>query len=189
MKSINQYYNKTRARLLSCKDKQGLKIHTRRLQQLLLKRTNKIKDFFHKVSRRLIDYAVANDFGRLVIGYNKMWKQHIMLGRRMNQIFVSVPFLTLVRQIQYKASLVGIDVILVDESHTSKVSFIDDEPIKYHRTYVGKRVQRGLFKSSKDLLMNADVNGGYNIGRKAVPEAFAVDGIEGVGLHPYSVAI
>ncbi|MFX1342088.1 MAG: hypothetical protein ACFFAL_05260 [Promethearchaeota archaeon] len=38
-------------------------------------------------------------------------------------------------------------------------------------------------------LLNAEQFLAYNIGRKAVPEAFAVDGIEGVGLHPYSVTI
>jgi putative transposase len=95
----------------------------------------------------------------------------------------------LVKQIQYKAALVEIKVILVEESFTSKVSFLDDESVRRHRTYLGKRIRRGLFRSSKGILMNADVNSGYNIGRKAVPEAFNADGIEGVGLHPYSVLI
>jgi IS605 OrfB family transposase len=189
VKSINQYYNKERARLYSLRDRQGLKIQTRRLQRLRLKRTNKINDFFHKVSRRIIDFAISNDFGRIVIGYNKTWKQFIRLGLRTNQNFVNVPFLKLVRQIHYKAALVGIEVCLVEESYTSKVSFLDEEPIASHQTYVGKRVQRGLFRSSTGIVMNADVNAGYNIGRKAVPEAFTVDGIEGVGLHPYSVTI
>jgi hypothetical protein len=43
--------------------------------------------------------------------------------------------------------------------------------------------------ASQVFIMNADVNGGYNIWRKAVPEAFAVDGIECVGLHPDSVTV
>ncbi len=118
-----------------------------------------------------------------------MWKQCIRLGRRNNQNFVNVPFFMLVRQMQYKAEMVGIEVIFVDEGYTSKVSFLDDERIRHHSTYVGKRVQRGLFKSSKGRILNADVNGGYNIGRKAAPKAFTADGIEGVGLHPYSVTI
>lgn len=187
IKSINQYYNKTRARLCSLRDKQGLKGQTRRLKRLQLKRQNKLRDIFHKVTRSLITHCISNDFGRIVVGYNLRWKQQIRLGRRMNQHFVSVPFLMLVRQIQYKASLVGIEVIVVEESHTSKASFLDEEPIHHHQTYLGKRVYRGLFRLSAGVLINADVNGGYNIGRKAVPEAFSVDGIEGVGLHPYSV--
>jgi putative transposase len=189
VKSINQYYNKEQARLCSLRDEQGLKGKTHRLQRLLLKRTNKINDFFHKVSRRLIEYCIANNFGRIVVGYIEMWKQSIRLGRRTNQNFVFIPFRRLIQQIQYKGSLVGIEVILVEESYTSKVSFLDNEPIKHHQTYVGKRIKRGLFKSSAGFVLNADVNGAYNIGRKAFPEAFSADGIEGVGLHPYSVVV
>jgi putative transposase len=189
VKSINQYYNKTRARLFSFRDKQGLSGPTRRLQRLQLKRQNKLRDIFHKVSKRLITYCTRNDFGCIVVGYNPGWKQGIRLGKRVNQQFVNVPFLILLRQIQYKASLMGIEVLVVEENHTSKVSFLDGEPIQHHESYMGKRIHRGLFRSSTGILMNADVNGGYNIGRKAVPEAFRVDGIEGVGLHPYSVSI
>jgi len=189
IKSINQYFNKEWARLCSIKEKQGLKFQTRRQQSLLLKRTNKISDFFHKVSRKLVEYCLDKNFGQIVIGYNPMWKQRIRLGRRNNQNFVAVPFWKLVHQIRYKASLVGIKVLLVEEGYTSKVSFLDSEPVVKKQTYVGKRVQRGLFQSAKGVILNADVNGGYNIGRKAVPKAFLVDGIEGVGLHPYSVTV
>jgi putative transposase len=189
IKSINQYYNKEKTRLTSLRDKQGLKILTNRLQRLLLKRKNKIADFFHKVSSKIISYCEIHGFGRIVLGYNKMWKQNICLSRQTNQNFVSIPFSLLVRQIQYKAEMVGIELILVDESHTSKVSFLDDEPIRYHQSCIGKRIQRGLFRSAKGRIINADVNGGYNSGRKAVPEAFKVDGIEGVGLHPDSVTV
>jgi putative transposase len=189
VKSINQFYNKTRARLCALRDKQGLTGLTRRLQRLKLKRENKLRDIFHKVSRRLITYCVSNDFGRIVIGYNSGWKQRIQLGKRTNQNFVLVPFLMLVRQIRYKASRVGIEVILVEESNTSKVSFLDGEPVTHHRKYLGRRIQRELFRSSTGILVNADVNGAYNIGRIAIPEAFRVDGIEGVGLHPNSVPI
>ena len=124
-----------------------------------------------------------------MIGHNQTWKEDIKIGRRNNQNFVYVPFLKLIKQIQYKASLVGIRVISVDESYTSKVSFLDSESIEHQDKYAGSRIQRGLFRSASGYVLNADVNGGYNIGRKAVPEAFMADGIEGVGLHPYSVTI
>ena len=89
----------------------------------------------------------------------------------------------------YKSLLYGIDVILVSEAYTSKCSFLDHESIKKQDTYVGKRISRGLFRSEKGVLLNADVNGAYNILIKGVSEAFAADGIEGVGLHPYSLTI
>ena len=92
--------------------------------------------------------------------------------------------------IQYKALLVGMNVELVDESHTSKCSFLDGESIEHHEHYAGRRVKRGLFKTRSAKLINADVNGAYNIIKKAVPKAFdKVDGIEAFGVTPVSVRI
>ena len=119
-----------------------------------------------------------HDIGRLASGYNKEWKQEVELGKRNNQNFVQIPFLMLIQQIKYKAEERGVEVIVVEEDHTSKCSFLDGEPIE-HRDYIGGR-NRGLFKSARGVIINADVNGAYNIIRKAIPEAFA-DGIEGVG--------
>ena len=83
----------------------------------------------------------------------------------------------------YKAELVGIRVLLQEESHTSKCSFLDFEPICHHEHYVGKRVKRGLFRASNGRRINADVNGSYNIMRKAIPNSFG-QGIEGVAVRP-----
>lgn len=49
---------------------------------------------------------------------------------------------------------------------TSLCSFVDNEIVGKHDNYQGKRVKRGLFKTSNGLLINADVNGSLNIGRK-----------------------
>lgn len=171
------------------KDKQGIDTETRRLQELTRKRNNKICDIFHKISREVISYCIENDFGTIIIGYNRTWKQKITIGKRNNQTFVQIPFFKLVSQIKYKSELVGINVILEPESYTSKCSFLDHEPIEKRKSYQGKRISRGLFKSQKGIIINADANGAYNILKKAVPEAFSADGIEGVGLHPYSITI
>ena len=48
---------------------------------------------------------------------------------------------------------------------------------------MGRRVKRGLFVSKNGIKINADVNGAYNIMKKAIPNAFA-NGIEGFGVHP-----
>jgi len=93
----------------------------------------------------------------------------------------------LINQIKYKAEEKGINVILQEESHTSKCSFLDSESVEHHDQYLGKRFKRGLFRSVKGIVINADVNGAYNIIKKAIPKAFAkveADRIEGVGLHP-----
>jgi len=61
---------------------------------------------------------------------------------------------------------------------------LDNESIERHEKYVGKRISRGLFKTSIGILINADVNGAYNIMKKAFPNAVSVDGIEAFGLMP-----
>jgi putative transposase len=74
---------------------------------------------------------------------------------------------------------------LVEESHTSKCSFLDLESICHQECYVGKRVKRGLFRASTGRRINADVNGSYNIIRKAIPDSFSGrQGIEGVAVRP-----
>jgi putative transposase len=87
----------------------------------------------------------------------------------------------------YKAELVGIKVVVINESHTSKCSFFDNEPVEHHEQYAGRRIQRGLFRTRDRRLINADVNGAYNIIRKAIPNAFG-NGIGGVVGHPVGIA-
>jgi transposase len=72
--------------------------------------------------------------------------------------------------LQYKAKLEGINVILQEESYTSKCSFLDNEDIRNHVEYKGKRVKRGLFRTKLNRLINADLNGALNILRKAIGE-------------------
>lgn len=181
-KSINQYYNKAMMRLWRSYAQQGFKTG-RKLKQLSTKRERKLHDYFHKVSRFIVEWCERHAVGTLVIGYNGDWKQGMRLGKKVNQNFVYLPFSKLVRQLQYKAEEQGIHVFLQEESHTSKCSFLDLEPIEHQGNYLGCRKKRGLFESATGTLINADVNGAYNIIRKAFPNAFA-DGIEGVGLHP-----
>ena len=189
VKSINQFYNKQLSKYRSIKDKQKIAFETKRMQQLSQRRNNKISDVFHKISRKIINYCIDYNFGTIIIGYNKSWKQKIKMGRTNNQKFIQIPFFKLISQIKYKAELVGINVIISTESFTSKCSFLDNESIKRHKIYAGKRICRGLFRSQRGIIINSDVNGAYNIMKKAVPKAISVDRIEGVGLHPYSIAI
>ncbi len=84
----------------------------------------------------------------------------------------------------YKAEEQGITVIKQEESYSSKCSFLDNEPIKHHKKYLGRRITRGLFKSTTGTIINADVNGAYNILKKAFLNAVEADRIEDVGLHP-----
>ena len=88
----------------------------------------------------------------------------------------------------YKAQEQGIEIILTEESYTSKCSLLDHEPLEKREEYLGRRVKRGLFQSSDGRLINADINGAGNIMRKVVPNAFA-DGIEVLVVAPLRVEI
>ncbi len=60
----------------------------------------------------------------------------------------------------------GLNLILNEESYTSKCDSLSLESIQKHTEYKGKRITRGLFNSSIGKLINADVNGALNILRK-----------------------
>jgi len=184
LKYINQGYNKRRAELQT---KLGQPGRTKRMERLTTRRTRQINHYLHTHSRRIIDLLVAEGIGTVVIGKNDGWKQEISIGKRNNQNFVQVPHARFIQMLTYKAELVGIQVILTNESHTSKCSFLDDEPICHHERYVGKRIARGLFRAADGRLINADVNGAYNIIRKAIPGAFG-QGKAGVVVHPVGSA-
>lgn len=52
-----------------------------------------------------------------------------------------------------------------------KCSSFDLESVGHHDTYVGRRVRRGLFMTRDGILINADINGSYNIMRKVKGDA------------------
>ena len=179
LKSINQFYNKVLAKLKSrqstCKNKSA---NSNKIRKLTQKRNNKIKDYLHKASRKLVNHLVSNNVSKIIIGHNKNWKQDINLGKSNNQKFVQIPFNIFIHMVTYKSQLNGIEVIVREESYTSKCSFLDNEEICKHETYKGKRIKRGLFRSYDGKLINADLNGALNILRKEIPNVFNKYGIE-----------
>lgn len=187
LKSINQYYNKKKATLQSYIGDKGT---SNKMVQLTNKRNKKVDHYLHVASRRIIDLCVTSEIGLIIIGKNDQWKTNINIGSKNNQNFVGIPHARFINLIEYKAQLVGIEVKLTEESYTSKCSFIDNEDIKKHEVYLGRRVKRGLFKSADGTKFNADVNGSYNIARKVVPDFSILNkGIEGVVVHPVRLAI
>ena len=182
VKSWNQFYNKEKAKLQSVYDHQGIKDGFG-MEKLAMKRKFKLRDYFHKTSRAIIDWCVKNKIDTIVIGHNKGWKQDINIGARNNQNFVSIPFDMLRKQLAYKAEEHRILPVDSNEDHTSKCSFLDGESVEHHDKYMGRRIKRGLFRASDGRTINADLNAAYNIIRKAFPKAFA-KGIEGLGMAP-----
>ena len=176
VKSINQYYNK---KLAEKQSKLEDDVHTSKsIKRLSFKRNNKINDYFHKASNIVVNYLVSNDIRTLYIGKNVGWKQNTNMGKKNNQKFVYIPFNRLVDMINYKAKLNGIKVIVVEESYTSKASFIHQDFIPVYdpdnkKTYKfsGYRKTRGNYVNKGDVVIkeiNADMNGALNILRKSM---------------------
>lgn len=196
VKSINQFYNKRKAELQSRLGHSGT---TAQLERLTAHRTRQIDHYLHTASRRIIDLLASEGIGTLVIGKNPLWKQDVNMGRRGNQNFVGVPHARFIAMLSYKAALVGIQVIVTEESYTSKASFLDTDPLPTYDAqrqeppvFSGRRVKRGLYRSASGRQINADVNGAYNILRKVLPDALgfgAGKGIAGVAVHPVRLLV
>ena len=188
IKSFNQHFNKTKARLQSCLPEDSY--NSKRITELTNKRNRKIDDYLHRASRYIIDMCLVAGLGKIIVGKNDGWKQDINIGKRNNQNFVNIPHARFIEMISYKAELVGIEVVLTEESYTSKCSFIDNESLSKKKAYLGKRVKRGLFKSSSGVKINADVNGSLNIARKVIPN-FNINtiknGIWGIVVSPIRI--
>src|SRR5262249_9697223 len=139
----------------------------------------------HTTSKRIIEILKSEGIKTLVIGKNDGWKQEANMGKKNNQTFVQIPHAKLISMLTYKAELVGIKVKPTEESYTSQASFLDrDKMPKYDPNrektpkFSGKHIKRGLYRASDGRLINADVQGSYNITRKVAPKAFDVEGVE-----------
>jgi len=175
LKSINQWFNKENSRLQSIKDKQlfGRKL-TNRQKVIVRNRNNKVNDYMNKTARKVIDYCIINDIGTLVVGYNETFQRNSNIGKQNNQNFVNISYGQLRNKLEYLCKLNNIVFIKQEESYTSKASFWDkdnipvynaDNPKEYQ--FSGKRLQRGLYKTASNKIINADVNGALNIMRKS----------------------
>lgn len=175
IKSINQYYNKKKSFYHSLLEKCNKRKFSKRLTRLSLKRHNKIDDYLHKSVSYLMNQIVDNNISTLVVGYNKNWKQDINIGKVNNQNFTNISHLKLVKMLEYKCQLYGINFILQEESYTSKSSFLDKDILPVYKpnedkkhSFLGTRLKRGLYQTKEGDFLNADVNGSYNIMRKVV---------------------
>lgn len=171
LKSKNQFVNKVIARHKSELEKKNKSKTSKRIKNVYNKRNDYMNDYFHKLSRNIINKVIKYNIGTIVVGYNKGWKDSINIGKRNNQAFVQIPFENLINKLQYKCEQCGIKFIINEESYTSKCDALAHESIEKHDIYLGKRIKRGLYQSSMKKLINADVNGALNILRKVIGDS------------------
>ncbi len=177
IKSINQMYNKQKAKLQSELMKRNGKHWSNALDKLTFKRSMRIKNFIHHASKYIINWCIENQIDTLVCGLNKTWKQECSMNKVSTQKFIYIPYDLLIKQLEYKCQNVKIKFITHEESYTSGTSFLDGEIPCKENYDKSRRVKRGLFQASNTLI-NSDVNGSLQILRKVFPNAFSY-GIEG----------
>ncbi len=169
VKSQNQWYNKQVAKIKTGKS-QGY--WNDELAALTEKRNRQMRDNINKAARFIINWCLANNVSNIVFGWNQFNKDGINIGKKNNQEFVQIPTAKLKDRIAQLCQQYGINFIETEESYTSQASFLDDDflpkygekPERWKAS--GKRIRRGLYRSSDSSLINADANGASNIIRK-----------------------
>lgn len=184
LKSINQYYNKILGKARSYVGN----ITSNRMKRISFKRNNIIETHFHIISRWITNYCKSYNIENIVVGKNKDWKRNSTMNKKSNQKFIQLPHERLIQMLKYKGEEVGVRVIEVEESYTSKASFVDSDEMLKGAKFSGKRITRGLYQSEKGTLINADVNGSYNILRKCNAQ-FSYESMEGLSLIPVRLNI
>ena len=171
LKAINQYFNKIKTSLQSMlPNKQYV---SKFINQLLYKRTEQLRNYIGYYTNKLIEILRTERVSKLVVGYNKEWKQEINIGSKNNQNFVSIPFRKILDILRYKLEDNGIEYKEQEESYTSKASYLDNDDIPIYKEeteeikFSGRRIKRGIYKSKQGKIINADLNGALNILKKS----------------------
>jgi len=168
LKSYNKFYNKQISKIQTVKEKYWIKGYTNKQKILTYNRRQFINNYFNQIIASLIKYCKANGIATIIVWKNKGWKTWINLWKKNNQTFYAIPFAKLINKLVHKWKIKWIQVLTVEESYTSKCSFLDNEEVKKHKEYKWKRVKRWLFKTVTWKLVNADINGSANILVKAL---------------------
>ena len=171
LKSINQGYNRLISKAQSLLP--GTQKTSRSIHRLWSRRSWILRTRIHQITAFLATLFDEMQIEKVFIGKNVNWKQRLRFGKAVKQRFAYLPYETFIEQLRYKCRLRGISVVAQEESYTSKASFLDNDDIPVHGEvenprFSGRRIMRGLYRAGSGQLINADVNGSYNIMRKGL---------------------
>ena len=159
LKSTNQYYNKQISKLqqLAAKDNKA-PYYTKRMYNITKKRNNRINDYIDKTSKYIIDYCLKYGIYTIVLGYNQQWKNKSKLNKKNNQNFINIPFYKLKENLKYRSKINNIELIIQEESYTSKANFINND---YIPTYGKVELKKNVYDENKKYKFT-----GYRLSRK-----------------------
>ena len=83
-------------------------------------------DAFKKVSAGVIKLLASRKIEALVVGLNKDWKKALDMGSKMNRAFHGMAHTRILGMLRNAGERRGILVVSIEESYTSKVSFVND---------------------------------------------------------------
>ena len=181
--SANQWYNKQMSRLRSIQmlghdPKTFHPKTTKQMNALSRKRDAFLTDTFYKIAHYVFRTMTERNLNYLIVGKNTGWKQEVNIGHKNNQEFVNIPHSRFISILHSVSRNYLVKVFDQEESYTSKASFLDNDvmPETFNNAeevaFSGRRIKRGLYQSSNGTIINADVNGAMNIGRKANERIF-----------------
>jgi len=172
LKAINQYFNKIKSKLQSLLPNK--QYTSTAINQLLYKREEQLRNYIGYYTNKLIKILKDEKISKLIVGYNKEWKQEINIGSKNNQNFVNIPFRKILNILKYKLEDNGIEYKEQEESYTSKASYLDNDNIPIYKEnnttnyiFSGRRIKRGIYKTKQGKIINADLNGALNILKKS----------------------
>lgn len=169
MKAFNQYWNK---QVSTRKEGKPQGYWDKWLDRVTRKRNQRMRDGINKAARLIINHGLKYGISTIVLGWNEGFKNNANMGRLNNQKFVQIPLGKLKDRLQQLCEIYGIRLEITAEAYTSKASYLDGDSLpKFGEKpdgwkASGRRVKRGLYRSSDGSIVNADLNGSANILRK-----------------------
>lgn len=159
-KKFNKEKRKLRFLKRQCQSKKT-KAAKKKLKKLKNKERNKTKNQIHKVANKILktdaNIISLEDLKGIKQNTSKTNKKKGKFGKKRNNKFSQVPLAELRTILQYKAGLLGKEVVLVSPQYTSQ----DD----YRGIKRGKR-RKTRYYASDGVILDSDVNAAINIAKK-----------------------
>ncbi len=159
-----------------------------------------IRNEFHKMTNRIVDYVRKYKITKVIIGRNKHQKNKSSMNRKNNRKFHNIPHYKLNEYLEYKLNDIGIDVVYQEESYTSKVSSLNSDVNVWEfklgnkytaNDYLGVRLCRSVYLTKTNngqiVELNADINGAINILQKHIKSHINIDDNWNSIFHPITI--
>lgn len=127
------------------------------------KRNELLENFIIECANTVMSLVFKYNITDVVIGYPKGWSQSSSFKSKTIDKMVQRALCRFKDMVQKRCNRHQIGVKVIDESYTSKCSFIDGETVAQHTKYMGVRTDRDTYITSGGHQVNADVNASMNI--------------------------